>query len=89
MMTTVESIFNSTDNLDRVFAYELLAAYWLVRSSTNGSPNNITVASRPDHVWRTNRGYFLTLEQNSWIKGAVRTTEVGVSTEVLEGPRRC
>ena len=55
MMSTVESILNSTENLDHVFAYELLAAYWLVRSDTNGSPNNITVASRPDHVWRTDR----------------------------------
>ena len=30
-----------------------------------------------------------TLEQNSWIKGAVRMAEAGVSTEVLERPRRC
>ena len=35
------------------------------------------------------RGWILTLEHNSWIKGAVGMAEAGVSTEVLEWERRC
>ena len=35
------------------------------------------------------RGDVLTLEQNFWIKATVRMAKIGVSTEVLERPRRC
>ena len=51
-MTHVAKIINASDT-DRVFAFEILAAYWRVRSDpSNNEAKAIRVSSRPDQVWR-------------------------------------
>ena len=52
LMTQVAKIVN-TSAADRVFAFEILAAYWCVRSDpSKNEAKAIRVSSRPDQVWR-------------------------------------